>query len=320
MLRLPSWRRLGAPACLAALVVAGALVPAFGQKVTREAKNAELPLDSTKYFSPETPLCEILEVRLFPKSDSFEFGREPEFSISIKNVGKHPVHLGGDLVEATQFNPFMIVGVVSEDGREWTYRHDWMVPEKHRLLHPGKILRFSYPLVKAKPEEGKYGHRPDAYLPGTYYIYANFWVLKDGLNKRAISPAAKFTVTGGDEADAKIAREIQLGGDLPKGFSFELEKVGKSEVKVWAVNKTKEDVYLGNHWGWWRKYPGKVATEQKTGVRPTQRIRVPAGTKRALQTTQIGSGDLKGTYQIQFRYYNGAGRLLEKSNVLKSSL
>ena len=296
------------------------LAPVRAQIVTKAAKEAEMPLDSAKFFSPESPQCELLEVRMIPKKDSYYFGTEPQFSISIKNVGDHPVHLGGDLVDGVQFNPFMVVGVVGEDGREWSFRHDWMVPEAYRMLAPGKILRFSYPLAKASPTKDQYRFKPEAYLPGKYYAYVNFWVLRDGLNQRALSPSARFTVTDDDTADARIAREIQLGTKLPEGFKFELEKVGKDQVRVYAVNKSKQDVYLGNHWGWWRQYPGKTATEEKTGRRPTQRTFVPAGTKKPIQTTRIGSGDIKGEYRIQFRYYNGAGRLLDKSDILKARL
>jgi hypothetical protein len=290
---------------------------------TAAPSKAEGPPDPKEIFSPKAPVCKYLEVTVSPKKPEFFFGQEPEFRVAIKNISHIELDLSGDALGEVIFNPYMVVCVVGEDGRQVrSLGQDWFVPERHKMLAPGSALTFSHPQPPKPGEVPKatYRLRPDVLLPGRYYVFVNFWVLADGENQRAISSASAFDVKGDGSRDVEIARDLQTGRTLPEGFEFRLEQQGGDRVRVIATNRSKRDVFLGNHWGWWRKYPGKAETEEKTGPRPQARIVVPAGREVVLQTVAIGSGQIKGEYQIQFRYYNGDWRPVAKSNIVRSDL
>jgi len=298
-------------ACTLAMPMAG---------MAAKKKNAEdIPYESfepARYFVPEAPMSEVLEVEIEPKQKEFTFGEQPQFTVTLRNISKKPINLAGHLESNMVFSPYMRMGYYRGDMTEISENVEFDVPPGHELLAPGATLRTDFPSSKyLSRTKHFYRLKPDVLLPGKYKAYLNFWVLHKGENTRAISRAVEFSIRSDGSSDVDIARQMQEGTSLPKGFEFELEGGKGATVRLYAVNKSSQNVYLGNDWRWWRKYPGKTAVIDEEIPKLTRRVTVKAGTKKLLAEEPIMGGTMKGTYQIRFQYYNQHGREVAKSNI-----
>ncbi len=315
MLRNKFLRLLGC-AALASVALAS---PAQAQKKKEKEKIPYETFEPAKYFVPEAPMSEVLEVEIEPKKKIIYFGDQPQFTVTLRNISDKPINLAGDLLSNMVFSPHMRMGYYRDDQTEISENIDFEVPAGHEVLAPGSTLKTDFPTSRYLART-KYQYRlkPDALLPGKYKAYLNFWVLHKGENTRAISQPAEFSIKSDGSRDVKITETMQKNGKLPKGFEFKLEHGPNQTVRLYGVNKSSQNVYLGNDWRWWRRYPGKSATVDREVPRLTRRVEVKAGSRKLLAQEKIMGASFKGTYQIQFQYYNGMGKLVAKSNLVKS--
>ncbi|MEM1057844.1 MAG: hypothetical protein AAGK14_01235 [Verrucomicrobiota bacterium] len=303
------------------------LVASLGAPALQAAKQKvaeQIPFEDfepAEYFVPTAPICDLLEVSIEPKQPEFPFGVQPQFSVTLRNISKQPINLAGHLESNVVFSPHMRMGYYRGDEIEISENVAFDVPAGHEILAPGATLKTDFPSSKYLARtKFTYRKKPDALLPGRYKAYLNFWVLSKGENTRAISPAVEFTITSDGSPDVAITHDIQEANSLPEGFAFELRNGPDHTVNLYGVNKSTKDVYLGNDWRWWRRYPGKAATVDREIPRLTQRVKVAAGTSKLLAREKIMGASFKGTYQIRFQYYNGKGKLIARSNLVKDRL
>lgn len=305
------------------LAVGGGFGLTFAEAAKKKEK-AEIPYEAFEpaaYFVPESPMCEVLEVEIEPKKPIIYFGDQPQFIVKLRNISDQPINLAGHPESGMVFSPHMRMGYYRDDMTEISENVDFDVPTGHEVLAPGGTLQTEFPTSRyLARHKHHYRLKPDALVPGKYKAYLNFWVLDKGENTRAISKAAEFSIKSDGSKDVAITKNMQTGKALPKGFEFKLEPGPGKTVRLYGVNKSGQDVYLGNDWRWRRRYPGKAATIDREIPRLTRRVLVKAGTRKLLAQEKIMGATFKGTYEIQFYYYNGLGKLVAKSNVVKSKL